>query len=360
MIQPADTATDARPELPFLQILNNFVRSPSVVGCEAPFFSVLQRELEFLGVQVRAYSGVLEARGSKPGSLTISAHIDRHGILCTGPNEFQYAAFVTRAQGDLDGDSVSEQTVSTIADRFRDAPVEAYDPWHGGYLGQGTVADTHYCQRRMNLVFEIDGLDGLRPGTPVAYLQPLIIHPDRLAAQLDNVLTVALVVDMFRRGFEGTALFSVEEEAGRSWRYLLQWFRRRGLKTRRLLVMDTSPYPDAAAARQQQVVLRRQDANGAFAAEFVDEIASHCANAGATIAFKDEQVQRTNESRAADGLPPRSLGRTELGRLIAASDGAITGATFQLPTTGYHTPQETVMLDSVRAAIAVTDELIRA
>ena len=46
-----------------------------------------------------------------------------------------------------------------------------------------------------------------------------------------------------------------------------------------------------------------------------------------------------------------SLGRTELGRLIAATEGRISGTTLQIPTTGYHTAQETASLASVRAAI---------
>ena len=37
-----------------------------------------------------------------------SAHIDRHGLICTGPNEFQYAAFVAGSRSDLLGNSVSE------------------------------------------------------------------------------------------------------------------------------------------------------------------------------------------------------------------------------------------------------------
>jgi hypothetical protein len=46
-----------------------------------------------------------------------------------------------------------------------------------------------------------------------------------------------------------------------------------------------------------------------------------------------------------------SLGRTELGRLIAASEGRFSGTTLQVPTTGYHTVEETASLASVRAAI---------
>jgi len=343
-----------------IQTLSTLVRSPSVVGAEAAFMRTLERELVMNGATVREYQGVLEATGGEPNSLIISVHIDRHGIVCTGPNEYQYAAYVARSQGDLDGNSISEQTVTTISERFIGSILEAYDPWHGGYLGQGVVQNASYCERRRNLVFDIEGVGTVRPGTPFAYLQPLLVDADRLSAQLDNVLSVAIVVDMFRRGFRGTALFSAEEEAGRSWRYLLNWLRRFDRTTRRLLVMDTSPYPDAASASRQELVLRRRDASALFDAGLVDELEGLCVRAGVSASFKDAQIDAENQERTAQGGKPRSIGLTELGRVIVGSGGAITGATLQLPTVGYHTPRETVSIATLDAALRITGALISA
>lgn len=342
---------------PFLDILRALVRSPSVVGYEEPFFQTLQRELELHGARVRRYQGVLEATGSEPERLVISIHADRHGIVCTGPGEYEYAAMVAKAQGDLDGNSISEQTIDSISDRFHGHRVEAYDPWHGGYLGQGEVISAWACDRRHNMVFEIDDLPPLRPGTPVAYLQHLELAKGRLAAQLDNVLCVALGVDLFRRGFQGTVLFTAEEEAGRSWRYLAGWFRRRSLQTERLLVLDTSPYPDEESADRQHIVLRHRDANGVFAEGLVEELAATCERLGLRYDFKDRQIEETNRKLAAEGRRARSLGRTELGRVVAATNGTVNGATLQIPTTGYHTSHETASVASVEAALALTGAL---
>ncbi len=354
-VQPNDRHIDLR-EL--LQTLSTLVRAPSVVGAETAFMRTLERELVLHGATVREYQGILVAHGSDPKSLMVSAHVDRHGIVCTGPDEYQYAAYVARSQGDLDGNSISEQTVTTISERFIGSIVEAHDPWHGGYLGQGIVRSAAYCDRRRNLVFDLEGFGNVRPGTPFAYLQPLVIEADTLSAQLDNVLSVAIVVDMFRRGFQGTALFTAEEEAGRSWRYVLNWFRRFDLTTRRLIVMDTSPYPDTASASRQELVLRRRDANGEFDTELVEQLHTLCENAGVQSAFKDEQIDAENRDRATRGEKPRSLGRTELGRLVEGSGGTITGATLQLPTVGYHTPREKVSMASLTAAVRVTNALI--
>ncbi|TWT96704.1 hypothetical protein Pla108_24780 [Botrimarina colliarenosi] len=332
---------------PFLDVLQNLVREPSVVGAEDSFFRVLRRELEELGVRVAYYQGVLVAQGSRPESLVLSAHIDRHGLFCTGPNEFQYAAFITSNRSEQTGDSVSEQMIHALHGRFAGQRVQAHLPYAGTYLGQGIITSSHVCPERSNLIFELDGLGFLQPGTPVSYLDRLRLSDGMLTAQLDNVLSVAMIVHLFRSGFQGTALFTAQEEAGRSWRYALSWFQSQRLTTQRLLVLDTSPFPTTAAASSQQLVLRRKDANAPFADAMIAELEDRCGALGLSYIHKDAYVEAQNVGRDR----PASLGRTELGRLAAATGGAINGATLQVPTTGYHTPNETASIDSVTALL---------
>ncbi|PQO28276.1 peptidase M42 [Blastopirellula marina] len=341
----------------FLDILKQLVRHPSVVGSEHAFFRYLQRELEETHASVTLYEGLLVASGEQPDKMHISAHVDRHGLICTGPNEFQYAAFVARNRGDLLGDSVSEQTFQTIAERFHERFVQAYVPWSGTYLGKGTIKRSYLCERRGNLVFEVEGLDHVLPGTPVAYQDRLSISYGRVSAQLDNVLTTAMLIYLFRQGFQGTALFTAQEEAGRSWRFLLEWFRRCGIETQDLLVLDTSPFPDIAAADAQQVVLRKRDANAVFNPQMVARLETACQKFGIRYMFKDEMLAQQNEQRIAEGKNPTSLGSTELGRVASASQGSIQGATLQVPTTGYHTPEESAALSSIEAMLDVLCEV---
>ncbi len=333
----------------FLELLQQLVREPAVVGTEDSFFRVLRRELEEVDVTVERHLGVLVARGKNPDSIVLSAHIDRHGLLCTGPNEFQYAAFIAGNRGELTGDSVSEQMMASIADRFTGQRVQAHLPYTGTYLGQGIISSGYLCPNRRNLIFEIAGLDFLQPGTPVSFLDRLRVTASHVSAQLDNVLSVALIVHLFRNGFTGTALFTAQEEAGRSWRYALAWMQRENRITRRLLVLDTSPYPTPEAAAAQDLVLRKKDATAEFDADFTVEIQDHCRDLGIRYSYKDSWIEAQNETRA----KPMSLGRTELGRLVAATAGQINGTTLQIPTTGYHTASETASLASIRSALAL-------
>jgi len=337
----------------FIDVLKLLIRQPSVVGAEHSFFRVLQRELEERGAKVTWYEGLLVAQGSEPMSTMFSAHIDRHGLVCTGPNEFQYAAFVSANRTDLLNNSVSEELMSKITERFHHENVYAYEPWSGVYRGKGVIKHAYICEFRNNLIFEIDGLEGVVAGTPIAFKDKLHIKEDRLAGQLDNVISAAALVHLFSLGFKGTAFFTAQEESGKSWRYLLEWFRRFGGSTNRLFVIDTSPFPSVASANEQQIVLREKDANATFNPETTQLIEALCVKSGISYLFKNRYAEAENKKRETNGLPPSSIGSTELGRIIAASNGLVDGTTIQIPTTGYHTMHESASNDSVNAFLEI-------
>jgi hypothetical protein len=342
---------------PLVDLLKLLIRNPSVVGAEHSFFRVLQRELEERGADVTWYEGLLVARGTSPDAPMFSAHIDRHGLICTGPNEFQYAAFVAGSRSDLLGNSVSEELMLTIADRFGGVPVYAYEPWSGAYRGAGTINRATICENRHNLIFELMGLEHLVAGTPVAFRDNLRIERGDFIGQLDNVLATAVLVYLFELGFQGTAFFTAQEEAGRSWRYLLEWFRRFGGATNQLIVLDTSPYPTREEAAEQQIVLRRRDANAMFNAPLAARLESLCRARGVICSYKDDYIARQNERLVAAGLKPRSLGSTEMGRIIAASNGLVDGTTLQIPTTGYHTMNEAAAIGACEAFITLLADI---
>jgi len=206
----------------FIDLLKALIRHPSVVGAEHSSFRVLQREVEERGARVTWYEGLLVAQGNAPDSAMFSAHIDRHGLICTGPNEFQYAAFVTGHRSDLPGNSVSEKLMLKIVDRFQSVPVMAYEPWSGAYRGAGIITRAYVSEYRNNLIFEVKSLEHLVAGTPVAFTDRLSMTDEFLSGQLDNVLTAAHLAHLFSQDFQGTAFFTAQEEAGSSWRFLLE------------------------------------------------------------------------------------------------------------------------------------------
>lgn len=337
----------------FLHLLRALVREPSVVGVEDAFFRILRRELEEYPVTVKRYHGLLVAQGTEPESIFLSAHVDRHGLLSTGPNEFQYAAFIAGNRGELTGDSVSEQFMEMVAGRFEGQRVQAHTPYAGSYLGQGRITQSYVCPRRRNLIFELDGLDFLQPGTPVSFLDRLRVQDGMISAQLDNVVSVAMLIHLIRLGFRGTAFFTAGEEAGRSWRFIVEWFQRHDIQTDRLIVLDTSPFPSLDEVAKQRVVLRNRDSMAQFDAPLTDQLVAYCTELGISYRFKDCYVELLNLDRE----KPLSIGRTELGRVILATTGAIRGTTLQLPTSSYHTARETAEIDSVAAMLRLLRHL---
>ncbi|MDK9693564.1 MAG: peptidase M42 [Sulfurimonas sp.] len=339
----------------FYDILKQLIRIPSVVGAEQPFLMFIKRELEELGITVEYYDGVLVAKGNNPQSGYISAHADRHGLICTGHNEFQYAAFIAKNKGDLTGDSNSEQLLRNFTARFMDEKVQAYQPWAGSYLGLGSIKDAFLCERRNNIIFKIDGFDYLLPGIPIAFMDKLVINDDLVSAQLDNVISIAIIIYLYSLGYQGTAFFTASEEAGRSWRFLLEWFRRFDIKTDELLVLDTSPYPTLEEIRNIDIVLRHRDSNAVFRSVLKNKIKKIAAKEKIKFSFKDTYLKNKMRKNGTAG----SLGTTELGRLIHATKGEIQGTTLQIPTIGYHTVNETTTTRAIESMITVLKQLYK-
>ncbi len=337
----------------FIDVLKSLIREPSVVGAEHAFFRVLQRELEERGAKVTWYEGLLVAQGEEPDRCHFSSHIDRHGLICTGPNEFQFAAFVTGKRTDLLGNDVDEEIKLTLMNRFENTPVLAYEPWSGAYRGKGVIDKAYICEYRHNLIFEVKGLEHLVAGTPVGFSDRLRTENGFLSGQLDNVLTAAMLVHLFSLGYQGTAFFTAEEECGGSWRYLLEWYRRFGKSTNELLVLDTSPYRNREDADKQLVTLRNRDEHAEFHFETTQNLVRQCQQLGIEYSFKDMYIEQFNQQRIGSNQARIPLGRTELGRICANANGLVHGTTLQIPTTGYHTMNETASVASCQAFLSL-------
>jgi hypothetical protein len=68
-------------------------------------------------------------------------------------------------------------------------------------------------------------------------------------------------------------------------------------------------------------------------------------------------VEAMNVQLRAAGEDTRSIGSTEMGRIISASNGLVDGTTLQIPTSGYHTMSESAPISSVKAFIDVLLDL---
>ncbi len=71
----------------------------------------------------------------------------------------------------------------------------------------GEITNAYMCEEINNLIFEIKGLSHLQPGTPIAFNDKLKNENGLLSAQLDNVISAAVIIYLYQNGYQGTAFF---------------------------------------------------------------------------------------------------------------------------------------------------------
>lgn len=326
---------------------------PAVVGYEGPLMRHLAARLEALGLTVRSGPGSVVGCGDDGGDLVLAAHADRHGLVCTGPGSFTYAAHVLPAIRGMPS-APRHAYAETICNQFGEEGVRAYDATTGQTVADGQVAHAAVCGiDDLGIKVPVDGLDGVRPATPIAFTGTLHRNGRRVTAQMDNVLGVAMALVMVEEGYQGTVVFTAEREVGGSWRYLYEQLLCQPDAPRLMLVLDTSPFTDAEAVDAGAVVLRWRDAQASFDTPTVKKLVEVAQGRNIPVVMKDRLIERLNGERRARGEAELDLGRTELGRLVRGSGGWANGATLQVPSVGYHTNTETVSTASIDNAMAL-------
>lgn len=335
---------------------------PSVIGFEGPLLNKLEDDFRAMGLEVERTARLLAVSGPKPESHVLTCHVDRHGVIYTNEGNFEYSAFVFRKPTDDPEDFFKLSKLQELGGRFVGQPVFAYDPETGRHLGNGVIEDALFSLQRQTLIFRVDSsIDPehqLPAFTPVSYSHTFIDDGNEFGGQIDNALSVGLIYTLFKYGFEGTAVFTTEEEIGRSWRHLRDYLEHKQWEPKELLVLDCSPYPTPIEAHEGDVVLRNRDAVGRFNADLLARIKAVCDRAGIPYSLKDEYVQQQNRERAEQRLPPLGLGRTELGYLVHESQGRFNGVTVQVPTYNYHTNRETTTWRAIEQMVRLMGLLV--
>jgi len=319
---------------------------PSVVGHEEPFFHYLEQWYKHKGYLTERYDGVLAIHGKRPHSHIVSAHIDRHGIIKTGEDEYQYAAFVTEQTKYHIDYYKSASFLESIRKAYDGKEVVAYDSSNGNILWIGTIHGCEPCHVRENLIFHISWFNADIPDrTPLSYSKDYSQDGDMFAAQNDNLISAAMIQHMFEEGYEWTALLTSEEEIGQSRYYMKNYIEKTYIGWGNLLIIDTCPMDeDEAFIREGKIVLRTKDAMAIFNKELTASVELKAKELWLPYLYADTLIDKRNEERES-GTAKIGLGITELGQLIKHTKGKYGGTTIQIPSCGgYHTNHETVSL----------------
>jgi putative aminopeptidase FrvX len=320
--------------------IREYLACPSVVGYERPFLDKLEKEFLDLGLQVDKHHNLLFVQGNKPQSHIFSAHIDRHGLISNGKGELEYAAYRVKSLEYNEEKEMIEKFWDKVMERMGGEHMYAYDPESGEEVAEGKVKDCYLCRKRKNYIFLIDEMKNLPPNFPVSFNKECQVTGEKVSGQIDNTISVALAYTLYKMGYQGSFLFTTDEELGKSWQHIMACFKMQCIEeVQNLLVLDTTPFTEGTQTthvNMDSVVFRKKDASGKFNEELAEKLRALALKHQIPHIFKDEWI----ESRTPEGKKP-SLGKTELGMLATESEGKYNGATIQIPTLAYHSNNET-------------------
>lgn len=311
-----------------------YLNVPAVVGHEQFFMDFLARDFRALGLSAVQEDGLLCVAGADPQAAILCAHIDRHGLISLGDDEYVYAAQYMREIKYGENNRLAREQVQSIASRFEGEKLYAYDPQTGQALAQGVIEACNPCMLGGDALFYVQDMPSVAANIPLAYARTARFEDGKLRGQIDNAISLSVIYALFENGFTGTALFTAEEEIGKSWLHLQAHLQRYNLDCDSLLVLDTSPYTDPKSIENGRVVLRHRDMTEIFNPALIESLQNRAEALEIIYEFKDTAL-------LAAGRTVDQLGSTELGRLIKGSEGRWNGATVQIPTLMYHTSHET-------------------
>ncbi len=319
-----------------------YLSIPSVVGFEHFFMNFLYEDFKSLGLSVVKYPGLLEVRGNNPSAAILCAHIDRHGLVSLGGNQFAYAAQYVREIKYGEEHKSSRKELVTIANRFENEKVYAYNPKTNERLGKGLIGVCTAGEDKGDSIFKVNGIEEEIPyGVPLAYARMARAEDGNLKGQIDNTLSLGVVHALFRAGFQGTAYLTTEEEIGKSWIHIATHLESEGIETQDLLVLDTSPYLDHNPMEEGTLVFRDRDRFAEFNKGLTKTLTKRCRDLNIAFTVKDREMLKA-------GKNIDEIGSTELGRLTQEMDRMWTGTTIQIPTTMYHTSYETTTRKAIK------------
>jgi len=324
--------------------LNKLLKIPSVISHEQVLMDYLEKQLNIIKThRIERTKHLLVAKpkqvAGKKNQSIVSIHIDRQGFITYKKNILEYAAFSMQKKY-LQPITTEEHVFKKVASRHIGESVIAFEETSGKLLEEQKIIGSEYNFKNKTVLFKLENESKQKKGTPWFLKPKLNKVNDYLAGQIDNAISVAVIIELIKNGFKGTIIFTTEEEIGNSWKHLHNFLKEENIFTKNLIVLDTTPYKYIYSIDKGVVVLRNKDESGIFNKNLTKKIIHICEENEIPYELKDEQIKQFNKKLRQKGLPAKKYGRTELGRIVEHTKGKINGTTVQIPSVNYHTNHE--------------------
>ena len=176
-----------------------------------------------------------------------------------------------------------------------------------------------------------------------------------ITCQLDNVISVALALDLIEQGFDGNAIFPDGEEAGLSYKPIMNHMNSEGLDN--LITLDISPSAnnDESYINKGMLAFRYGDSYGTFNENETNKLVNIAETSKIPFMIKDEFLKNEHEKKGKEGTP--RLGKTELGKVISESN-KISGTSIQVLYLNNHSNEETLTEESLENYKTITEKYL--
>ncbi len=317
-----------------------YIHVPSVIRFEKPFFDHLAQDFSLPGYSVEPQGRLLVVKRKNSSSPNIlMVHVDRHGLATTANGRIDYADFEARRYY---GDKIksAESLFKKAGQRFVGETMFAHDLM-GKILAEGVVNSFSYDFEKKEMSFLMSGMPVFHDGVALAYKPRFEQSEGLISAQMDNAISVATAFQLVKEGYDGRILLVAEEEIGKSWQHAARYLTSQGISSHEIIDLDTTPYDNEDALKEGKLALRNKDQHGTFNSALVSRMKKTLEELSIPYDMKDELIEQENASLPSN-VKPKKLGTTDLGRIVENTNGTLNGATLQIPSTKYHTNQETV------------------
>lgn len=307
-----------------IEKMKEYLEVPATTRFEEPFLDYLENDFAKLGCKVKREEGLLVVEKGEASKNLLTCHIDREGLFVNENKGVEYVVYYMRKRN---GQTVrgTKDKAHRIGSDFVGSKIYSYDD-NGKVLQEGQVKKYHFDEKEEMLFFDVEGFDNLEPDMAFSFGNNLKVDNTYISGQIDNVISVATLYALVETDFEGTILFGVQEEIGRSGIFIAKYLEKENLNSQNIISIDITPYGDKEVVDNAWVVLRNKDGRGEFNKEYVNVVKETCINEKLGFQMKDELLDQGNKDK-----PYKGLGFTELGQIIKASGGKFSGATVQLP-----------------------------
>lgn len=358
-----------------LEICDEFLKIPSTVGHEKPFLKHMDEIAQNNNYETIINDNFLVVKPKiKNNNILFSVHIDRQGLILNDENKVEYATnylkkvqnlpFKRDEQEDDEkllvkhlNDSIENNPAKLTDDflimnlkdlkslkfyredgflflerlalRYVRENITSYDKETGEKFNTykttryDTIWDEHIVTYKTN--------KPLKDEDKIFMLDSQIeIFDNMFSAQIDNVISAAVIFYLIKNNqLNCEVIFTTKEEMGESYNSVIDYLKKEE-QTKKLIVLDTSPYADFRDKDEGFLTLRYGDERGGFSTELVNNIKS-----------------LLEENKISFDFKPSFMGRTELGKVADFTKGKINGTTLQIPSMNYHTTYETATLKSL-------------